>query len=102
MQMKMHMKVKKLVGAVAIVGAMGLPAFVSVGIANAAMPTPSISGPVQNPADQGSAHAQPVDWGDDDDQGGWGWGGWGDRGDWHDRGDWGDRGGWGWGWGWGR
>jgi hypothetical protein len=92
----MKMNVKKLVGAVAIAGAMGLPALVlSAGAANAATAAPSITAPT---------YVQPVD----DHEGGWGhhgdWG-WGDRGDWDhggwgDRGDW-DHGGWGWGWRWG-
>ena len=96
----MQMNLKKLVGAVAVAGAMGLPAFVlGVGAVNAAMPTVSISAPVQNPAELGSTHVQPVDWDDHYGDGGWGWG---DRGDWYDHGwGWGDRG-WGWGWGWGR
>jgi hypothetical protein len=74
----MQMNLKKLVGAVATAAAMGLPAFVlGEGIANAATTTPAIAGPVQNPADPGSAHAQPVDWDDHDGDGGSGWGGWG-------------------------
>jgi hypothetical protein len=102
----MQMNLKKLAGAVAITGALGLPAFVvGAGVANAATSAPSIPGPThteQTPADLGPSQIQLVD---DDD---WGWGGWGDRRDW-DRGwRWGDRddwgrgwGGWG-GWGWGR
>jgi hypothetical protein len=106
----MTMNLKKLVGAAAIAGALGLPAIgVGAGVANAATPAPSIPGPVhtvQTPADLGPIQAQLVDWhgggrGDcdwgrcdhhgDRDHGGWGGGG-----------GWGDRGGWGWpgGWGW--
>jgi hypothetical protein len=109
----MQMSLKKLVGATAIAGALGLPAFVvGAGVANAATPAPSIPGPVHTVQTPGTTHVQLVD-----DDGGWGWGGWGDhrdwdRGGWGDRGDWGhggwggDRGDWGhggWGgWGWGR
>jgi hypothetical protein len=107
----MQMSMKKLVGAAAIAGALGLPAFVviSAGAANAATPAPAIPGPVDTVQTPGT-HVQLVD-----DDGGWGWGGggdhhgwdrggdWGDHGGWGDYGGWGDHGGWGWGgpWGWG-
>jgi hypothetical protein len=103
----MKMSVKKLVGAAAIAGALGLPAFViGAGAANAATlaPGPAIPGPADTVQTPGT-HVQLVDDGD------WGWGGWGGWGGWHGdrdwhRGGWGDRGwgdrGWG-GWGgWGR
>jgi hypothetical protein len=97
----MQMNLKRLVGATAIAGALGLPGIsVGLGVANAATPAPSIPGPVhtlQAPADLGPTKVQLVD----EHGGDWRWG---DHGDWR-RGDWGDRGGWGWGdrggWGWG-
>ena len=102
----MQMSLKKLFGATVIAGALGLPAFVvGAGAANAATPAPSIPGPAHTVQTPGTTHVQLVD-----DDGGWGWGGWGHHGDWGDggwrgdRGDWGNggwRGGWGWG-GWGR
>ena len=100
------MSVKKLVGAAAIAGALGLPAYVvGAGAANAAMPAPAIPGPADTVQTPGTNDVQLVD----DDDGGWGWRGWDggrgwDRGGWGGRGDWGDRGPWNWGgWGgWGR
>ena len=101
----MKMNVKKMVGAVAIAGAIGLPAFgLSAGAANAASPTPSIPDPVDTVQTSADPQVQLVDdhgWGGGD-HGDWRWGdrggdrGWGDHHDW-------DRGGWGWGWrgGWG-
>ena len=84
----MQIDLKKLVGVTAIVGALGLPAFVvGAGAANAA-------GPVH------TVQTWPVDWhgdgpGDCDwcRHGDWD-GGWRGDGDWH-------RGGWVWGWPWG-
>ena len=89
----MQVNLKKLVGTIAVAGALGLPAFVAgAGAANAATPAPSIPGSVQAPADLGTIQVQPVDWGGD-------WDDWGHHG-WRGHGDWG-RGGWGWGWRWG-
>ena len=103
----MRINLKKLIGAAAIAGAMGLPAIgVGAGAANAATPAPTVVGQaetVQTAA--GPAQVQPVDW-----RGGHGWGGrddwrWGDRGRGHGgwgHGGWG-HGGWGhggWGWRW--
>jgi hypothetical protein len=92
----MKMNLKKLVGATAIAGALGMPAFVvGAGTANATTAAPLIAGPVNTvqtwPADRGHGDCD-CDWG--------GWGGW--DGGWHGDGDW-NRGGWGWGWpgGWG-
>jgi hypothetical protein len=99
----MKLNLKKLVGAAAIAGAMGLPAIgVGAGAANAATPVTSTAGQVeitQTTAGQSPAQVQPVDWhgghgrwGDHDDWGGghrgWGHGGWG----------WGWPGGWSWRW----
>jgi hypothetical protein len=103
----MQMSLKKLVGGTVIAGALGLPAFVvGAGAANAATSAPAIPGPAHTVQTPGTTQVQLVD-----DDGGWGWGGWGHHGDWNrgwgDRGDWGHggwgggRGGWG-GWGWGR
>ena len=82
------MNVKKIIGAVAIAAALGLPV-IGAGVANAApasAPVPAV------------VHAQPADWGDGGDgwhhHGDWGWGGpgyWG--GNW---GYWGGPGYWGW------
>jgi hypothetical protein len=95
----MKMNVKKLVGATAIAGALGVPAFVvGAGTANAATAAPSLAGPVHTvqawPADHGHGDCDCGDWGN---WGGWD-GGWRGDGDWH--GGWG--GGWPWGWGWRR
>jgi hypothetical protein len=90
----MQINLKKLVGAAAIAGALGTPAFVvDAGVANAAT-APSMAGPVQTvrtfPADRGHGDCDCGDWG--------GWGGW--DGGWRGDGDW-HGGGWGWPWGWG-
>ena len=67
----MQMNVKKLVGATATAGALGLSAFVmGPGAANAATPASVNPGPVDTVQTPGT-HVQLVD-----DDGGWGWG-WG-------------------------
>ena len=91
----MKISLKKLVGTVAIAGAMGLSAVgVGAGAANAATPAPSIAGQVETmQTAAGPAQVLPVDWHG-------GHGRWGDHDDWR----WGHRGwghgGWGWGWRW--
>jgi hypothetical protein len=109
----MQMNLKKLVGAAAITGALGLPAIgMGAGVANAATAAPSIPGPVhtvQTPAEHSPTQARLVNWdGHDDwrwgDRGGWrggGWGGPGWGGGWGGPGWGGGWGGPGWGGGWG-
>jgi hypothetical protein len=99
----MKVNLKKLVGSIAVAGALGLPAFVAgAGAANAATPAPSIPSSLRTvpmPADLGATQVRPVDWNGD-------WNDWGHRRgwdrDWRGHGDWGHggwgRGGWGWRW----